>query len=150
MTIRRANHSDLKQLSMLFDAYRVFYEKQSDLESAKLFLSDRIKNGDSEIAVAEDATDGLVGFVQLYPLFSSTRMNKLWLLNDLYLSPAFRGRGVSIMLIDYAKDLAKKTNSAGLILETAKSNAIGNSLYSKTGFTLDVDRNFYSWDNESR
>ena len=32
------------------------------------------------------------------------------------------------------------------ILETAKENLIGNNLYIKTGFALDVDHNFYSWD----
>ena len=74
-------------------------------------------------------------------------MNKLWLLNDLFVSEKFRGKGVSVLLIEEAKKLCKKTNACGLILETAKTNEIGNSLYPKTGFLLDLEHNYYSWEN---
>jgi ribosomal protein S18 acetylase RimI-like enzyme len=96
--------------------------------------------------VASSPQDALAGFVQLYPLFSSTRLKKLWLLNDLYVDEMFRGQRISIMLIDEAKRLAMETNSAGLILETAKSNVIGNQLYIRTGFELDKDHHYYSWE----
>jgi ribosomal protein S18 acetylase RimI-like enzyme len=72
-------------------------------------------------------------------------MKRLWLLNDLYVHPNFRGLKVSVSLIDMAKQLAKETNAAGLILETAKSNAIGNNLYNRTDFVLDTDHNYYAW-----
>jgi GNAT superfamily N-acetyltransferase len=87
----------------------------------------------------------MVGFVLLYPLFSSTRMEKLWLLNDLYVDENHRGKGYSIALINRAKELCKETKACGLMLETSKENAIGNRLYPTTGFTLDKDHNFYSW-----
>jgi hypothetical protein len=82
--IKKANVSDIDQVAKLFDAYRVFYKKNSDIAAAKNFIVERIKNGESEIYVAETAEKQLVGFVQLYPLFSSTRMKRLWLLNDYY------------------------------------------------------------------
>ena len=145
MEIRKATINDLEQLSKLFDAYRVFYKKESDIDAAKIFLEDRLKNKDSELFVA--VTNDLVfaGFVQLYPIFSSTRMRRLWLLNDLYVRPNYRGKRISVLLIDKAKELSVQTNSAGLILETAKSNEIGNSLYLKTGFVLDEEHNYYSF-----
>ena len=89
----------------------------------------------------------LVGFVQLYPLFSSTRMKKLWLLNDLFVVENFRGKGISKQLIEKCKDVCDDTGACGLMLETAKTNKTGNSLYVKTGFILDADHNYYSWDN---
>lgn len=121
-----------------------FYHQPTNLDKAKSFLTERIQNNDSEIYVDEQE-DKLTGFVQLYPLFSSTRMCRLWLLNDLYVNPIFRGQQISVALINEAKELAKKTNSAGLMLETAKTNMIGNNLYPKTGFSLDNEHNYYSW-----
>ena len=99
---RNATFDDSAELSILFDEYRVFYHKESDVNSAENFLKERLQNKDSEIYVAE--TDGkLVGFVQLYPLFSSTRMKKYWLLNELYVNVNSRGKGFSKELIDEAK-----------------------------------------------
>jgi ribosomal protein S18 acetylase RimI-like enzyme len=142
---RKANTQDLEQLSNLFDNYRVFYGKTSDLPAARQFLQQRLHNGDSEIFVAEDTNGNLLGFVQLYPIFSSTQMKRLWLLNDLYVLETARGKGISKLLIENAKDLSRRTHSAGLLLETAKSNDIGNKLYPKTGFVLDTGHNYYFW-----
>ncbi len=87
----------------------------------------------------------MVGFVQLYPLFSSTRMEKLWLLNDLFVIPNFRGKGISVELINQAKQLVKQTGACGLMLETEKNNIIGNNLYLKTGFVLSEGSNYYEY-----
>jgi ribosomal protein S18 acetylase RimI-like enzyme len=144
--IRKATIADLTQLADLFDQYRVFYKKESDVEQARIFLAERLQNGDSTIFVAEQADQKLSGFTQLYPLFSSTRMKKLWLLNDLYVNPAYRGKRISVALINKAKELAQETAAVGLMLETAKTNEIGNKLYPKTGFELDSEHNVYSWD----
>ena len=143
--IRTALPEDLNQLAVLFDAYRVFYEHTSDLTAAKDFLLERINKKESEIFVAEDENKVLTGFVQLYPLFSSTRMKRLWLLNDLYVNPAFRGQNISVQLIDRAKELVKETGASGLMLETAKTNIIGNNLYPRTGFIADNEHHYYFW-----
>ena len=87
-----------------------------------------------------------MGFVQLYPIFSSTRMKRLWLLNDLFVQPEYRGKGISIALINEAKNLCRRTGSCGMILETAKDNSIGNNLYIRTGFLPDRDHNYYEWE----
>ena len=145
MTYRKATSKDVEHLSELFNAYRMFYQKTSAIQSAKTFLEDRISNKDSEIFVAQNTTNKLVGFVQLYPLFSSTRMKKFWFLNDLFVHPEFRGNGISIGLIQKAKDLVLESKACGMYLETEKSNLIGNHLYPKTGFELNTSVNFYEW-----
>ena len=147
MNYRKVKIKELNQVAELFDAYRVFYRKESNIDSAKKFLSDRIINNDSEIFIAENSDSKLVGFIQLYPLFSSTRMQKLWLLNDLYVKPDFRGKGISMNLIEKGKKLVQESNSSGMFLETEKSNHIGNSLYLKTGFELNEGSNYYEWNN---
>ena len=146
MNIRKASMADLDQLSKLFDGYRVFYRKPTNLEAARNFLGNRLDQSDSEIFVCEMEDGKLVGFTQLYPLFSSTRMKKLWLLNDLFVHQEFRGKGVSIGLIDRAKELVRETEACGMFLETEKTNDIGNNLYPKTGFVLNEGSNYYSWD----
>jgi GNAT superfamily N-acetyltransferase len=144
--IQQATIHQLEPLSILFDSYRVFYKKNSDVESAKKFLHERIDKNESIIFVSFDEKNVMTGFTQLYPLFSSTRMKRLWLLNDLFVNSNYRGQGFSVALIEQAKKLCKETNACGLMLETAKTNDIGNKLYPKTGFTLDEDHNYYSWD----
>lgn len=145
MEIKQVDSQLLDQLVPLFDAYRVWYGKPSDLASARDFLLARIQAEESVIYGAFANDDKMKGFVQLYPLFSSTRMNRLWLLNDLFVVASDRGKGISKLLIDQAKKLALDTGAAGLMLETEKSNEIGNNLYPDTGFILDSDFNHYFW-----
>lgn len=145
--IIEAAHEDLDSLSELFDQYRIFYNQPSDIEGARRFLSDRIKNHESKIYIAIHS-DRIIAFVQLYPMFSSTKMKRMWLLNDLYVHPDYRGQGISKSLIERCKEFCETNFACGLLLETAKSNNIGNCLYPKTGFTLDEDHNYYSWNNQ--
>ena len=149
MNYRFATTKDIDHLSELFDGYRIFYRKTTDLKGAKAFLKERITKQDSKLFVAETPTHKLVGFVQLYPLYSSTRMKKFWLLNDLFVHPEFRGKGVSIELIQKAKDLVLETKACGMFLETEKTNLIGNALYPKTGFVLNSDSSYYEWNVQS-
>ncbi|MDC8104912.1 MULTISPECIES: GNAT family N-acetyltransferase [Chryseobacterium] len=143
---RKANISDIEELSGLFDQYRIFYHKVSDIPAAENFLKERILNQDSEIFVAQEE-DKLIGFVQLYPIFSSTRMKRYWLLNDLYVNDQYRGKGYSKQLIEEAKELCKSSDACGVLLETGKSNDIGNQLYPACGFKLYDSVNFYEWSN---
>lgn len=145
MNIRKATTGDIEPLAGLFDQYRVFYRKEPDPEGCRKFLADRLNNSESEIFLAETPEGEAVGFVQLYPLFSSTRMKRLWLLNDLYVQPQYRGKGISKMLIGRSKEFCRETGGCGLSLETEKTNDIGNNLYPATGFEVDDDHNYYFW-----
>lgn len=145
MNYRKATLKDLAQLAQLFDAYRVFYRKETDIIGTKEFLTKRLNQQDAVIFIAVDSEGQLTGFTQLYPLFSSTRMQKLWLLNDLFVDPNTRGKGVSKGLIERAKKLVKESGACGMFLETEKNNTIGNNLYPATGFKLNEGSNYYEW-----
>jgi len=147
MKIIQVQEDQLDQVVELFDAYRVWYGKPSDKATAKNFLGDRIRTQESVVYACENEAGKLVGFTQLYPLFSSTRMRRMWLLNDLFVAKEFRGQGISKLLIDKAKDLARSTHACGLLLETETTNDIGNRLYPSVGFELEKN-NFYFWTNE--
>ena len=144
--IKRAHQGRLNELVHLFDAYRMFYKKESNLEGAKHFLSERMQQKESIIFVAL-MEEKLVGFTKLYPLFSSTNMMPILLLNDLFVAKEHRGKQISKGLIKAAQEHCKITKANGISLETEKNNIPGNALYPKMGFTLDQEHNFYYWEN---
>jgi len=52
--IRQAVIDDLQAIAELFNLYRIFYRKASDIESAKIFIGERMRNNESVIYVAEE------------------------------------------------------------------------------------------------
>ena len=142
MEIRRAGLPDLELVTPLFDAYRQFYDQTPDLPRARAFLQERLESGDSVILLAVE-NDQAVGFIQLYPLFSSISCRPLWLLNDLFVVPEGRRRGVARMLMDHARDHAVETGACGLELATAHSNSEAQNLYESLGYELDRDFRHY-------
>ncbi len=144
MEVRKATLNDLSQLAVLFDAYRQFYKQPTDLAGATAFLEERLLNRESVIFMA--VHEGHVaGFTQLYPLFSSVSMQRQWLLNDLFVAPAFRGQGVGEMLIDAAKGWARASGAKGLQLETQEDNLTAQRLYNRAGFEKEVGFYHYAW-----
>lgn len=144
--IKRAHQGHLNELVHLFDAYRMFYKKESNLEGAKHFLSERMQQKESIIFVAL-MEEKLVGFTQLYRLFSLTNMMPIWLLNYLFVTKEHRGKQISKGLVKAAQEHCKITKANGISLETEKNNIPGNALYPKMGFTLEQEHNFYYWEN---
>ena len=138
MIIRRAKKKDIDKLSVLFDKYRIFYKQSSDIDNAKSFLKKRMKRMESVIFVAEERKE-LIGFTQLFPIFSSVSMKRAWLLNDLYVNEKARGMGVASKLLEVAKNFGAKTNSKWLILQTAADNFIAQKAYEKNGWIKETD-----------
>ena len=134
--VRRATPDDVAIVAPLFDAYRVFYRQQPELDVAAAFIRQRLATGESVIYLAEDDSGRALGFVQLYPTFSSTTTppGKLWLLNDLYVAENARRRGVGRALMERAERLARETGAVGLTLSTAVDNLRAQHLYEEVGF----------------
>ena len=133
MTIITATLDHLEQLAPLFDAYRVFYQQDSDLEAATVFLRERFLLRENVIFLALEGQTAL-GFTQLYPSFSSVSLKRLWILNDLFVIPEARGQRVGEALIGAAVELATRSGAVGVQLETAHSNLSGQKLYERLGF----------------
>lgn len=148
-SIQSLQPQDLEKLAFLFDQYRVFYGQASDVTGALDFLSERMHENESVVYVSVEPGGQLSGFVQLYPIFSSVKMTRLWLLNDLFVVEGFRNLGIGKKLIDACKFFCSETNSGGLLLETAKTNTSANNLYLNTGFKVQYEQNFYFWDANS-
>jgi GNAT superfamily N-acetyltransferase len=142
--VTRATVDDIETVAPLFDAYRQFYEQPSDLDGARAFLVERLGRGESVIflALLDDGTPA--GFTQLYPIFSSTSMQRAWLLNDLFVAPAARRAGVGRALLERAHAFARETNSKELMLQTAVDNFPAQRLYESLGWQRDNDFYVYT------
>jgi ribosomal protein S18 acetylase RimI-like enzyme len=142
VSIQRATIDELDSLTELFNSYRVFYEQESDIQSAKSFLKERLLNEDSVVFIAYEEGNG-VGFVQLYPTFSSVSMKRSWVLNDLYVNASARKKGFGEKLIQKAIEFAEETGAKGLFLETGHDNVTAQSLYEKVGFKKESNYFYY-------
>jgi GNAT superfamily N-acetyltransferase len=139
--IIQASLEHVEVLTPLFDGYRQFYKQPSNLEGARRFLSERLANKESVIFLASNEEEGL-GFIQLYPTFSSIVLKRMWILNDLYVLPDARRQGVGKALLQRARQFAAATGAKGLVLETAIDNP-AQYLYELMGYQR--DREFYSY-----
>jgi ribosomal protein S18 acetylase RimI-like enzyme len=138
LQIRRASAADLPTVAALFDAYRQFYGQPADYPLAEAFLRDRFTHHDSVVFLAVDPASGAgLGFVQLYPSFSSVAARRLWILNDLSVTPTARRRGVARALLDAARDHATATGAKRLVLATAATNREARALYESYGYRQD-------------
>ena len=127
-----------------FDAYRVFYNRSSDLNGARRFLLDRLQNQESVIYLAARRDNGRgLGFVQLYPSFSSFSMRNIWVLSDLFVIPSARQHGIARGLIEYAVQLAGDTGASGLRLAAAVDNLAALKLFESLGWSR--EEGFYHY-----
>lgn len=137
----QANSTHIEVIASLFDGYRQFYGQPADLSQAHNFILERLMQKESVIfiAVAQNTNsfDGL-GFTQLYPSFSSVSMQRIWILNDLFVLPKFRNIGVATALLNTAKAFAIDTKARKLILATAIDNYPAQKLYEKAGYSKDA------------
>ncbi|SDN66459.1 GNAT family N-acetyltransferase [Alkalicoccus daliensis] len=136
MRIERITYDTIPSVVKLFDAYRQFYKQPGDKKAAEEFLMERITKGESVIFAAYE-DEQPAGFVQLYPTFSSVAMQKMYILNDLFVAENFRKSGVGRKLMETIFAFCKEDKARSVILETAADNYSAQRLYEQLGMKLD-------------
>jgi ribosomal protein S18 acetylase RimI-like enzyme len=142
ITVRQALLSDLESLVPLFNGYRQFYGRDSNLGAARDFLTARITHGESVLFIAQEGNVAL-GFVQLYPSFSSISLARTFILNDIFVLDAWRKRRVGSLLIEAAIEFARASGAVRLSLSTAVTNQTAQALYQSTGWKRDEQFFYY-------
>jgi GNAT superfamily N-acetyltransferase len=139
-TVRRAEASDVERVAPLFDAYRVFYQQAADLDASAAFLRERIERDESVVFIADAPGGDVLGFVQLYPIWSSTTTpaGRFWLLNDIFVAERSRRHGVGRALMERAERHAAETGAVGLTLSTGIGNLRAHKLYESVGYRRDT------------
>ena len=136
--VRQAVFSDLVELAELFDQYRVFQGKDSDLSAGRAFLQARFNYGDSVVFIAHESLAPL-GFAQLYPSYSSTSLARVFILNDLFVHEKGRRKGVASKLLAAVEGYAWSHGAARVTLNVAKENESGQALYERQGWSKDAE-----------
>ena len=136
-TVREASVADLELLAPLFDRYRQFYRKASDIEGARAFLRARLERRESVILLAFDGAEA-IGFTQLYPSFSSASMAPIFVLNDLFVVPEARRGGVGAALLQAAAEYGRHAGAARLALSTELTNTTAQRVYERLGWRRDT------------
>lgn len=136
-TVTHVQPVDLDAAAGLFDAYRQFYGQSPDVAAARDWLRNRLRFGESRVLLARRNGEA-VGFAQLYPMFSSVRMARIWILNDLFVLPATRRQGIARTLLDAAADFAREDGAAAIQLETTRDNAAARATYRAAGWQEDA------------
>jgi len=137
LSVRQATIADLDLVVPLFDAYRRFYRAPGDMEGARRFLVDRFSHNQSVIFLAFDG-DAPVGFTQLYASFSSVSMARIFILNDLFVSPEARTRGAGAALLNAAAEYGRRAGAVRLALSTELTNATAQAVYEHNGWKRDT------------
>jgi ribosomal protein S18 acetylase RimI-like enzyme len=133
--IQPAALEDVAELAILFDAYRIFYGAASELLKADAFVHGLITHGKTHFFLARQAEGHpVLGFVHLMPSISTVAMRPIWLLEDLYVTPDFRRKGVATALMTYAENFARETGAERLTLATAHDNLRAQALYQSLGY----------------
>jgi len=140
--VRQANIHDLPKLIHIFDSYREHFKQQKNPALIKKFLFDKFEHRESVIFIAEDQDD-VVGIAQLYPIFSSLSLERVWLLNDFYITESYRNSGVGKRLLVAVKEFARLTMSKGIELSVEHTNTFAWEFYEKQGFVMDKEFRYY-------
>ena len=136
MQVRSYAPADLTPLAQLFDAYRQFNGQPSDLAAGRAFLQQRVQRAESVILVVEHG-GALVGFTQLYPVFSSVLLRRAFVVNDLFVAPSSRRQGAGSALLQAAARYAHQVGAVRITASTAIGNTPTQALNEQNGFARD-------------
>ena len=142
--ISEVGPQDVDEVVGLFAAYLVFYGVQCDRDAVHDYLAARVRARQSLVLCARARGGSLVGFVQVYPGFSSLSLAAVWTLNDLYVAPSARCTGVGRLLV---REVCRRAGAAGAVrvdLATAEGNRGAQALYEAEGFRVERGVRHYS------
>ena len=132
--IEEANLEALNQITVLFNQYMIFYGQASNPNKYRDYLKARLEKQQADIFMAYDENQTALGFVLNYTSFSSVSLGKIIVLNDLFVMPQHRQKGVAKALIQKVKAFALEQGAIRVDLSTAKDNYNAQALYEQIGF----------------
>ncbi len=136
MRITRATPADVAAIAPLFDAYRAFFTGGNRLAESRRFIDERLARDETVIFLARDDHDA-VGFIQLYPLWSSWYCGRIWFLSDLYVKENARKRGIGRRLVERVIEQARETDAVSVMVELPRREPHLKEFYRRLGFGRD-------------
>jgi GNAT superfamily N-acetyltransferase len=129
--------TQMAQLAVLFDEYRVHYGEPADADHSWAWLQDNIAVGALNVFGAN--IDGvIVGFATTVSNPASLRLGHYWQIRDLYVAPRWRRSGIARALLAHVRQEAEAAGALRLALQTEADNVGALDLYRTSGF-VDVE-----------
>ena len=135
LTIRPIAAADRAAWEPLWAGYNAFYERFGATalapEITQATWERFLDAGEPVFALVAEQGGRLVGLAHYLFHRSTTRIEPVCYLQDLFTSPALRGRGVGRALIEGVYARARDTGARRVYWQTRESNAAGRLLYDK-------------------
>jgi GNAT superfamily N-acetyltransferase len=134
--IERAGAGDLNDLLPLMRGYCDFYEVAPSDDALRALSLELIANPDSAglQLIARDDTDATpLGFATIFWSYSTLSATKIAIMNDLYVAPTARRRGLGAALIRACEAECAARDVPLLEWQTAHSNTRAQSVYDTFG-----------------
>ena len=116
----------------------------SHQEECKQNLRRLLDFKNAELLMAR-AGDDFVGFIALNWGFSTTKGLPFLRIQDLYVLPQYRKKGIAKLLMNKAIEIAKQNNSNRIQLNTGSLNTNARNLYEALGFEWQPDKEIYMY-----
>ena len=128
--VRPIEARDRAQWQPLWDDYNLFYERAHFSPQITEVTWARFLDPDEPMFAAVAERDGrLVGLVHYLFHRSTTTVEDVCYLQDLFTAPEARGEGVGKALIEYVYDQARSLGSTRVYWQTHESNTVARRLY---------------------
>ena len=135
LTIRPIEPGDYVQWRPLWDGYNAFYgrsDKTALPENITVATWARFFNPAEPVhALVAEIAGRLVGVTHFLYHRSTTRLNDVCYLQDLYTDPALRGQGIGRQLIEGVYEAARAAGCTRVYWQTHTGNQAGRLLYDK-------------------
>jgi GNAT superfamily N-acetyltransferase len=134
MVVRPAKHEDRSQLIELIKGYFAFYRTPLPGENKLEALLDALEHDPARgVQLVADADGRLQGFATLYACFDTLVADRILVMNDLFVDPTLRNRGVGAALFDASLAYATDHGYARLDWVTAADNHDARRFYEHHG-----------------
>src|SRR5690349_18209725 len=130
LVVRPAEPADEARWRELWDGYTRFYEREP-VEQITRHAWARILDPAAPVhaIVAQDVSAGVIGMANFVIQESTSALTPCCYLQDLYVDPAVRARGVGRALIDWLWDETRARNWSSLYWNTKETNYRARALY---------------------
>lgn len=138
MQIRPVTKEDVHQLTRLMIDYVIGHYHQDGIEAPQVqaHILHLLENPSEGVQFVADMDGTIAGFATLYFSYSTLRLKRIVILNDLFVDERVRGQHVGEALFQHVRQYAEAGDFAFLQWETTKENHVAQRLYEKMGGEL--------------
>ena len=129
LTIRAIEEKDKDQWLKLWAGYLEFYKSTISSEQTELTWKRLINNELKMFGFVAESEDGIIGFTHCLFRPSTWTETDYCYLEDLFVDPNIRGKGIGRALMNKVVELAKEKNSKRVYWTTQEFNKTARVLY---------------------